>query len=278
MNAQKDTVRDAATVLLLRDRPSGEFEVLMVKRHGQSGFMAGAHVFPGGKLDPADTAHELAARLIGLSPAQAGHALGEPELPAARALGMFVAALRETFEEAGVLLADRSANTDLNAARRRLHEGASFADVLTDLDAMLRVDQIVPFSRWVTPVVEPRRFDTRFFVARVDPSQRAEHDARETTTHAWMTPREAVDATLRAEILLPPPTLKSLLELADHDSAEAVLASARARRPPMVQPVIQQLEGVLTILLPGDPLHPEPAAVLSGATRMAFENGRFVTL
>jgi len=276
MNAPKDAVRDAATVLLLRDRPSGEFEVLMVKRHGQSGFMAGAHVFPGGKLDAADTAEAMVSRLIGLSATEAAHALGEPSLESARALGMFVAALRETFEEAGVLLADFTASADLVAARKRLHAGTSFADVLSEIDARLRVDQIVPFSRWVTPVVEPRRFDTRFFVARVDPSQRAEHDEHETTTHAWLTPGEAIDATRRAEIMLPPPTLKSLLELADFQSAEAVLAAARARKPPMLEPVIQQIDGSLTILLPGDPLHPEPVAVLSGSTRMVLEDGRFV--
>ncbi len=276
MNAPKDAVRDAATVLLLRDRPSGEFEVLMVKRHGQSGFMAGAHVFPGGKLDAADSTDEMACRLIGLSAEEARQALGEPELPSARALGMFVAALRETFEEAGVLLADFALSADLSAARKHLHEGTSFADVLAELDAHLRVDQIVPFSRWVTPVVEPRRFDTRFFVARVDPSQRAEHDKRETTTHAWLTPREAIEATLRAQIMLPPPTLKSLLELSNFESAEAVLAAARARKPPMVEPVIQHIDGALTILLPGDPQHPERVAALSGSTRMVLEDGRFV--
>jgi 8-oxo-dGTP pyrophosphatase MutT (NUDIX family) len=269
------SLRDAATVLLLRDRPTGEFEVLMVQRHGQSGFMAGAHVFPGGKLEPSDGAPELTSRLRGLDAAQAALSLGEPELPAPLALGLFVAALRETFEEAGVLLADVLSEADVPGARRRLNEGASFAQILTELDAQLRADQIVAFSRWVTPVVEPRRFDTRFFLARVAVSQRAEHDARETTDHAWLTPREAIDATLRGEIMLPPPTLKSLLELAELPSAEAALSRARARKPPLLCPVIEQVDGALTILLPGDPLHPEPQAALAGSTRIVLENGRF---
>ncbi len=268
-------LRDAATVLLLRDRPAGDFEVLMVKRHGQSGFMAGAHVFPGGKLDAADSAPALTARLRGFDAAQAAHALGETALAPELALGLFVAALRETFEEAGVLLADVSANQDLAAARRRLNEGTSFGQVLSELDAQLRVDQIVAFSRWITPVVEPRRFDTRFFLARVEASQRAEHDAHETTEHAWLTPREAVDATLRGEIMLPPPTLKSLLELSELPTSQAALDMARSRKPPMLCPVIEQIDGALTILLPGDPLHPEPQAALAGTTRIVLENGRF---
>ncbi len=268
-------VRDAATVLLLRDRPSGEFEVLMVQRHGQSGFMAGAHVFPGGKLDASDSAPEVTSRLRGFSAEHATRALGESELPAQLALGLFVAALRETYEEAGVLLADVDPAADLSAARRRLNDGLSFAQVLSELDAHLRVDQIVAFSRWITPVVEPRRFDTRFFLARVEASQLAEHDTHETTCHAWLTPREAIDATLRGEIMLPPPTLKSLLELAELPSSEAALEMARSRRPPLLCPVIEQVAGTLTILLPGDPLHPEPQAALAGSTRIVLENGRF---
>ncbi len=268
-------LRDAATVLLLRDRPSGEFEVLMVQRHGQSGFMAGAHVFPGGKLDANDSAPNVTARLRGFDAAQAAHALAESDLAPELALGLFVAALRETFEEAGVLLADVPPDTDLVGARRRLNEGASFAQVLGQIDAHLRVDQIVAYSRWITPVVEPRRFDTRFFLARVEASQLAEHDARETTAHAWLTPREAVEAALRGEIMLPPPTLKSLLELADIPTSEAAMTMARNRRPPMLCPVIEQVAGALTILLPGDPLHPERQPALAGSTRIVLENGRF---
>jgi len=268
-------IRDAATVLLLRDRPSGEFEVLMVRRHGQSGFMAGAHVFPGGKLDPADSASNVLASVTGRSAEGARVALGENGLSGETALGLFVAALRETFEEAGVLLADHATGTDLVAARNSLHAGTAFAGVLNSLSATLRLDRIVPFSRWVTPAVEPRRFDTRFFVARVEASQHAEHDRRETTEHAWLTPREAIDATLRHEILLPPPTLKSLLELSEFGSAEAVLTAAAARRPPYVCPVIQEVDGALTVLLPGDPLHPEAVPELAGSTRLVLEHGRF---
>lgn len=267
-------IRDAATVLLLRDRPSGDFEILMVRRHGQSGFMAGAHVFPGGKLDAADSSEAVLSRVSGRRAEDARVALGEVDLAHQTALGLFVAALRETFEEAGVLIADH-AEIDVTAARKKLNEGASFADVLSELSATLRLDRIVPFARWVTPEVEPRRFDTRFFVARVEASQRAEHDQRETTEHAWLSPREAIDATLRHEILLPPPTLKSLLELSELKTSEEVMAKASARRPPYVCPVIKDVDGALTVLLPGDPLHPVSAPELPGSTRLVLEHGRF---
>jgi 8-oxo-dGTP pyrophosphatase MutT (NUDIX family) len=267
-------MHDAATVLLLRDRPISGFEVLLVRRHGKSGFMAGAHVFPGGKLDAADAAPALASLASGLDSAQAARLLGEPELSAQTALALFVAAARETFEEVGVLLGPQADASKLDAARAELRAGAAFADVLAARALSLQLDRVVPFSRWITPAVEPRRFDTRFFVAQVPPDQQADHDRHETTEHVWMSPAQALAATGAGSMLLPPPTLKTLLDLSGFERAEQVLDEARRRPPPRVAPVIEQVDDKLTVVLPGDPLHPEPAQALPGATRIVLENGR----
>jgi 8-oxo-dGTP pyrophosphatase MutT (NUDIX family) len=267
-------LRDAATVLLLRDRDAGGFEVLMVKRHGASGFMAGAHVFPGGKLDAGDSAEAVLARCEGRTAEDAQRALAEPELDARVAQGLFVAAARETFEEAGVLLARQAVAGDLSAARTQLNTSGDLASVLAALDARLQLGQLVPLSRWITPVIEPRRFDTRFFLARAPEGRLAAHDAHETTEHAWLTPVDALDLLERGDILLPPPTLISLQWLSLFASAQTALKHAAQAKPPRVAPIIQEVDGKLTVLLPGDPLHPDPIA-LEGSTRVVLENGRF---
>jgi 8-oxo-dGTP pyrophosphatase MutT (NUDIX family) len=282
-----DAIRDAATVLLLRDRASvdaaghaprrgGGVEVFMVKRHGASGFMAGAHVFPGGKLDAADAAPELLECTQGRDAASARAALGEPDLAAEQALGLFVAAARETFEEAGVLLAELRDGAALAAARLRLNEKVPFAVVLDQLGARLSLDRLVPLSRWITPVIEPRRFDTRFFLASSPPGQEASHDERETIEHAWLSPGEAFDRLNAGTLLLPPPTLRSLEWLAAHDSSASALEAAAAQpQPPLVRPIIDQADGKLAIILPGDPLHSEREPVLAGPTRIVLEGGRW---
>ena len=173
--------RDAATVLLLRDAPGG-FEVFMVKRSGLSDVLGEAHVFPGGKVDVADSSPEMLARIRGLASLDTA-ALGE-DIPQARAAGMFVAAARETFEEAGVLLAhgigthpaagsmaSAAAGADarfgrareIAAARARLNAKEPFAAVLGSIHAELDAGALVPWVRWVTPTMLSRRFDARFF-------------------------------------------------------------------------------------------------------------------
>lgn len=266
--------RDAATVILLRDlEGAGGFEVFFVRRHDRSGFMGGAHVFPGGKLDDADADPRLVARIRGRTPEQAAAALGEDD--STRAAALFVAAVRETFEEAGVLLADVPAGTDLAAARARLEAGTSFAELIDSLDATLRLDALVPWARWVTPEVEPRRFDARFFVARTPPDQRAAHDRHETTAADWMTPRRTLERDDAREIFLPPPTLRNVELLAGHPSSAAVLAAGERARPRTICPVFKDLNGVWALVLPGDPEHPEREPVVAGPTRFVLSEGRW---
>lgn len=265
--------RDAATVVLLRDEAPG-FSVFMVQRHQKSAFMGGAYVFPGGKLDEADSSPAIVARTRGLSPAEASTALGEAG-GSASSIGLYIAAVRETFEEAGVLLAADVDPGLLRAARARLEGGEDFAGVVQGLGVKLDLTCLVPWTRWVTPVVEPRRYDARFFVARAPAGQRAAHDERETTAGAWMTPGEALSRESALEIQLPPPTLRSLEVLADYDDIDAVFEDAAGRPPPVVEPVFHDDAGQWSLLLPGHPDHPVPAAALPGPTRFVLDDGRW---
>jgi 8-oxo-dGTP pyrophosphatase MutT (NUDIX family) len=264
--------RDAATVILLRDEVDG-FSVFMVKRHAKSGFMAGAYVFPGGVLDAEDEAPSVLARTRGRTAEEAARALGEPS--SARALALYVAALRETFEEAGVLLGHGS-TTDLGDWRRRLVAGeVSFESVLETLGWELAVDALIPLARWVTPEVEPRRYDARFFLARAPHAQDAAHDRVEVTAGEWLRPRDALDRGARGEIQLPPPTLRTLENLAGFASVDEAIEDAARRLPPVVRPVFRSFGSSWALVLPGDPEHPETERVIEGPTRFVAIDGVF---
>ncbi|MCC6873810.1 MAG: NUDIX hydrolase [Sandaracinaceae bacterium] len=265
--------RDAATVVLVRDEPGGGLSVFLVKRHGKSGFMAGAHVFPGGVLEPGDRGPIL-ARLSGRTPERAAALLNEED--AERAIALHVAALRETFEEAGLLVARDAARLDLAQARRRLLASEiTFEALIHELQAELQADALVPLARWVTPIVEKRRSDARFFLARAPEGQIAEHDRVEVTAGEWLTPEDALAAWDSGTIQLAPPTLRTLEELAAFATVEQALAHAASRPPPLVQPVFRDLGGTWALTLPGDPEHPERERVLPGPTRFVLIDGRF---
>ena len=261
----------AATVILLRDSAVG-VEVFLVQRQHRIQFMGGATVFPGGKLDPGDGAPEVRARVTGRMAEQAAQALGEddPDL----ALALHVAALRETLEESGVLLGH--ATGDADALRARLHEkGAVLGPLLAEFGVTLDAGALVPLSRWVTPAVEKRRFDARFFLAAVPAGTQAAHDTHESIAGAWLTPHDALARHARAEIDLPPPTLRTLELLAPFARAEDALADAAGWPPPLVRPVFRDLAGQWILALPGDPEHPEPDPVLGGPTRFSARDARW---
>ncbi|MGE0787746.1 MAG: NUDIX hydrolase [Sandaracinaceae bacterium] len=269
--------RDAATVVLLRDADVGRFEVLMMRRHARSGFMANAHVFPGGALDDADAEPAILARVDGRSADEAASLLGEDD--PARALALHVAAARETFEEAGVLLASNAADLASDAmddARARLNDGGSFLAILEELGASITADALAPWSRWVTPTREKRRYDARFFLARAPSAQRAAHDDRELVSSAWWTPEDALARYASSEIQLPPPTIRTLEELVELESIDAAFARARSRTPRPIQPHLAEADGALVLTLPGDPLHPVAERRVMGTSRFALVDGRFV--
>ncbi|MCS6798518.1 MAG: hypothetical protein NZ898_08305 [Myxococcota bacterium] len=260
-------------MVLLRGEP---LEVFLVRRTGRSVFMPGAHVFPGGRLDPTDADPRVRDRSVGRDPAGAAAALGETDDPT-RALALFCAAVRETFEEAGVLLGEtRAAAVDLAQARAELAAGAPWPDVLDALDATLRLDWLVPIARWVTPTVEPRRFDARFFLARAPRDQRPSHDATETTEGGFFAPAGALERAARGQIVLPPPTLRTLEWLEAAGSVESAFARVGSGPPPLVEPMFVRLDaGLVALVLPGDPLHPRRERAIEGPTRFVLRDGRW---
>jgi 8-oxo-dGTP pyrophosphatase MutT (NUDIX family) len=263
----------SASVVLLRDGPGG-LEVFLLRRHGQSDVLGGAYVFPGGKLDREDA--EWADRLD-RTPAQLHALLAEPELGEGEAAGLFVAAIREVFEETGVLYAD-VAPEQARAAWAALRAGPRFDELLGPMGLTLTASALQPWSRWITPTLSSvvrKRFDTRFFVAGVPPGQEPRHDEHEATEGAWLAPREALRRYWDGAIEFAPPQIMGLAHLARHRSVADVLAAARARTPPCIRPQPQDVDGVRVLCYPGDPWHPEPEQVLPGPTRLSWRNQRF---
>lgn len=274
----KTPPRDAASVLMLRDGAQG-LEIFMLQRHSNSAVLGGAYVFPGGKLDTADAELDPVRHLD--QPREVLHRqLAEPTLDPARACGLYVAALREAFEESGILFA-HGANgqaPDAVDAGHRLRAGAHFAEVLRDMSLQLTTRFLVPWSRWITPKlasVSTQRFDTRFFVAAVPPGQDAVHDNVETTHSAWLRPRQALEDYWEQRIELAPPQIMSLVQLLRHDTVQAVLDDTRQRAPATIQPEPFDDNGVRTICYPGDPNHSLTQRVMHGPTRLRFVNRRF---
>lgn len=265
--------KHAATVLVLRDAPS--LEVFLVRRATTQKFLGGAYVFPGGKLDEADLAASFRSRARAFGPEEAAARLAEYDSPE-RAFALHVAACRETLEEAGVLFSPRADNAMCEAARKKVESGATFAAMLDELHADLDLEALVPLSRWITPKAEARRFDARFFLARVSPALTASHDANETIDAAWLTPKEALERELAGGIQLAPPTLATLDWLSRFANAEDALAAAAVRPPPRIDPEFVEHEGEWILALPGDPAHERKERVLDLATRFALVDGRWV--
>ena len=254
-------VRDAATVMLLRDGSDG-LEVCMLQRNLKSDFVGGAYVFPGGGVDPEDAEEDLEQVFVGRSDADASRLVGVDRA----GLAFWVAAIRESFEEAGVLLAvtddDRVVSfanpevavrfavhrADVDSGRRRL------AAVCVDEGLRLDVGAIHYFSRWVTPLGAPRRYDTRFFVAAAPAEQVALHDDHEVIGTRWLTPAAALADHEAGRITMIFPTVRTMVALERFGTAAEVLdhtAGQGAIEP--VLPLIEDVGGGMRIVLPGDP-------------------------
>jgi 8-oxo-dGTP pyrophosphatase MutT (NUDIX family) len=262
-------LRDAATVMLVRDAHDEEgrpaVEVCMLKRNLASEFVAGAYVFPGGSVDPADRGEAAEELCRGLDDATASALLGI----GSGGLAFWVAALRECFEEAGVLLAqpeDAADGTDVldttdpevrnrfEAHRLEINEGrAGLLDVCRAEGLVLAADTVHYVSHWITPELAPKRFDTRFFVTAAPPGQVAHHDEGETIATIWVRPNDALARFEAGEIELLPPTIDNLEKLGVHSSTEEVMAWARAVTDiPTILPIVLIEDGRLLVLRPGD--------------------------
>ena len=225
--------RDASTVVLLRDAADGP-EVYLLRRAGTMAFAAGMYVFPGGSVDPRDG--EPATAWAGPAPAEWAGWLGCDE---SLALALVRAAVRETFEESGVLLAGPddvsvvadTTGDDLESDRLALLDRrASMADVLARRGLVLRSDLLRPWAHWITPEFEPKRFDTRFFVAAVPPGQLARDVSGEADATGWLPVRDAVAGHEAGALAMLPPTIESLRDIAGHATVDDVLAAPREVR------------------------------------------------
>lgn len=249
--------RPAATVVVLRPALGHPFDVLLVRRSSTAAFMAGAHVFPGGRVDDTDTP-EPVGTCDGLANPPRFADLGPNGEARHR-----VAAIRELLEEAGVLLARRGGTlVDAPTAaqmRAALGAGTPLVPLLAAHGLTAALDAVMPFAHWVTPAVEVRRFDTRFLLARMPAAQDASHDAGETTALEWLAPNAAIARARAGEIALPPPTWITLARLAAFPSVDAAWDWAELTPIVRIEPTSIR-DGESTILvLPGDPAYPRPS-------------------
>src|SRR6202047_3446294 len=225
------TPRPASTILLLRDGVAtrGEVEVFMMVRHYEIDFNSGALVFPGGSVDKGD--QEIIAK--------PGLYSGGEGLEAA-ALSFRIAAIRETFEESGILLARLQGSKALVDAKRaaEIEAGSraalseaktTFLEVLTENGLLLALDELVTYAHWITPEGMPKRFDTWFFLAAAPPEQVGAHDGKESTDSIWLSPREALAGGESGRFKLPFPTTRNLIRLGRQPRVRAALGDSRGK-------------------------------------------------
>jgi 8-oxo-dGTP pyrophosphatase MutT (NUDIX family) len=244
--------RPASTILLLRDSTAvkAEIEVFMMVRHYEIDFNSGALVFPGGSVDKGDR------EIIG-SP---GLYSGGEGLDAG-ALSFRIAAIRETFEESGILLARPKGSKNLVDARRAgeieaanramlCESKTTFQKILADNGMLLALDLLVPYAHWITPEGMPKRFDTWFFLAAAPPEQAGRHDGKESTDSIWLSPREALAGGESGRFKLPFPTTRNLIRLGKQPNVTAALDDSRGKPIVTVMPVMTRLNGGRQLRIP----------------------------
>lgn len=232
--------RPAATLVLLRESPAG-IEALLLRRPPSTYIDSEAWVFPGGVLDARDDDAGVIARLDGPSPEWWGQRL---DLPPGHAAGFVSAAVRETFEETGILLASR-VRRDVAAARAALLGGTvSWPALLKQIDARLNASALTYFAHWITPEAHPRRYDTRFFLTLVPKGARCDPNLAEFTTGCWMTPAKALEGAATGAMRLLPPTHSALEQLLPFRTArEAADALAGLPVHPVMPRVVRDADG-----------------------------------
>ena len=236
--------RPSATILLLRDTP--EFQVLMVKRHHQIDFASGALVFPGGKTHEGDH-----------NPAWADHCIGWDAFDAEQR-ALRIGAIREAYEEAGILLAEGLDGSDFAqvcdpAVRSAVDNGATaFIDVVKDLDVRLRLDALTIFARWITPTMMPKRFDTWFYAVRAPADQVAAADGREAVDAEWIAPAEILRLADAGERTVIFPTRMNVQLLAEATSASDCVARAEGRTLVTVLPKVEMRGESRFLVIPPD--------------------------
>ncbi len=253
--------RKAATVILLRDKEPHGFEVFLLKRHEKSSFMGGNFVYPGGCVDREDDSLEIRSFSKGITSVEAQRILGGAR-PPEESFGYWIAAIRELFEEAGVLLAYNQKGNLLQLRNRDEQERflnyrgllqkaeMGICEMARKENLSFALDQLRYYAHWITPEARPERFDTYFFLARYPSGQEASYDRKETTAEIWITPREALEENLRGGAILSPPTLKTLEDLSRFNTVDEVLRNAEIHS---VLPVLTKISSGPMIIFPWDP-------------------------
>lgn len=254
-------VPDATTVILARDGHRGP-ELFMVRRSGGADFFGDASVFPGGRVEDGDGSPELLARCAPMGERESERLEAENLSSQAR-LTCWVGALRELFEEIGILLAYREGRPldfrDPQIRERfRAHRAAlaekrvTFAQIVADEGLVLATDRLFYFSRYVTPSYSPKRYDTRFVIAAAPPDQLPAHDDFELVSGEWLTATEAIGMYHSGERQIVPPTLQNLFQIAEAPTVDALIAQTRRQVITPMCPTSVRIAGAYTLIYPGD--------------------------
>ena len=249
-------IKPAATVILMREADESGFEIFMVKRSSRSSF-GSLYVFPGGKLDPEDAERDLYSYCEGMDDEEASARLGIQN----DGLSYWIACIRECFEEVGVLLTGSNDSLiqdahKLNALRNKLNnKEITFKDICISESLNLRAKNIVPCAHWITPTIEPKRFDTRFFLAKVDSKQLASHDGFELTESTWIKPQDALQRLEKGEMNMIIPTIENIKTLSQFSSSKDAFDyfdSLKDEEIPPILPKFIKKDGNWIGFLPGD--------------------------
>ena len=271
--------RDASTLVVARQARSGAargIEVFCVERQ-KGGFLGGAVVFPGGKLEPDDLDAGWEP-LCTPAPAIAASRAGDPG-DAVVQRGLAIAACREALEEAAILPIAGAApsHAQLLEWRAGIARGGSLRSLLAQHGVRLDLGSLHPFARWVTPVAESRRYDTRFFLVVPTGDVTGAHDDQETTASFWATPAEVLERHRARELFLAPPTHRTLEVFAEaKDTAEALAIADRSCLDPICPRALALPDGAMAIVLPGDPEHEVREVRVPGPSRYVWRDGRFL--
>lgn len=255
----KPTFPKPAATLILTRQYDGELQVYLLKRSSKSAFMAGSFVFPGGRVDPNDRKDDIWIRHVDMSSEDIAERFGE-DVNETSILSFGVSVIRETLEEAGVFLAHRR-HPAIDDIRRicklRLSDKLSkdwFIDLVVAERWILNLSQLMPLSHWITPVLMPYRFDTRFYLAAVPEGQECCPDARETVEGLWLSPLKALNGNLAGTIPLSPPTLVTLHGLLNVNTIEELQpATAHRKWGRPIMPRLVPVTGGAVIVEPWDP-------------------------
>jgi len=293
--------KKAATTILLRNKEPEGFEVFLLRRHEKSSFMGGNYVYPGGRVDREDGSLGIGSFSKGITFEEARKILGGMLSPE-ESFAHWIAGIRELFEEAGVLLAydrkgnllrlrDREEQERFSQYRQLLQKNKlTLCELLQKENLLFALDHLHYYAHWITPEARSERFDTYFFVVRYPLGQEASHDQKETTAGAWLTPRKALEENLIGEVVLSPPTLKTLEDLSRFGKVEEILDSMKKEDIQPVLPILTKISDHPLLVFPWDPeyqifqkgqipsptYHGRPSQPEDNTTRLLMKEGRWL--